>query len=88
MTTRDREQQAEEQFVSYWIERQGPKLQGESLWRALGFGSLRSFQRAVQSDQLGVRVYREPEGGGRCARTEDVARLLWRRLEQRRRAAK
>lgn len=83
MALKDRVNQAEELFVSQWVERHGPRLQGKALWRALGFGSLRSFQRAVQRAELGVRVYRSPDRKGRCARTEDVARWLWRQIEQR-----
>lgn len=70
-------------FVCHWLAEVGPRLEGERLWRALGFGSRRSFERAAQRGTLGVKLYPQLSGRGRFARTEEVARYLWRELERR-----
>lgn len=74
-----------EEFVRQWLTRHGAWLSGDVLWRALGFGSRRSFQRAAARGQIGVKLYPSHPGPGRRARTKEVAEWLWQELEQRRR---
>lgn len=79
---------AEARFLGHWLERAwladfGPRLTGEPLWRALGFGSRRAFERAAEAGQLTVALYPLPAGRGRYARTDEVARTVWREIQGR-----
>lgn len=70
----------EAQFVQMWLDRHGGRLSGERLWRALGFGSQRAFHRAVQAGWQGVPLSVLITGKGRSAKTEDVARYVWKEI--------
>ena len=70
----------ETQFVQMWVDRHGPRLSGERLWRGLGFGSQRGFHRAVQTGWKKVALSTLSEGKGRWAKTEDVARFVWKEI--------
>jgi hypothetical protein len=54
----------------------GHLLTGEALWRALGFRSRATFQRAKAARTLGVTLFPMHEGRGHYALTRDVARYL------------
>ena len=58
------------------LRQHGELMSGESLRRALGIKSARTFFRAVASGQLPVPVFEVPGRRGRYARTRDVARWL------------
>lgn len=64
------------QLESNMMKTLGPLLWGESLWRALGFGSAHSFRRAIRNGEVGVRIFRLPNRRGAYALTTDVARWL------------
>ena len=70
----------EAQFVQLWLERHGARLSGERLWRALGFGSQRAFHRALQDGWNGVALTELPTRRGRWARTEEVAKYVWKEI--------
>lgn len=73
---------SEEQFLQKWLRRHGSLMWGEALWRALGYGSLRSFQRAAQEGRTPVPVFPRPIGKGSCAKTESVARWAYREQQK------
>ena len=58
------------------LRRHGELLTGKTLQRCLGFGSVRSFQRAVIEGTLPVVTFTLPGRRGRFARTRDVAAWL------------
>lgn len=58
------------------LRRHGELLTGKTLHRCLGFGSVRSFQRAVTEGALPVVTFTLPGRRGRFARTRDVAAWL------------
>lgn len=70
----------EAQFVQLWLERHGARLSGERLWRALGFGSQRAFHRAIQAGWKEVGLSPLASGKGRWAKTEDVAKYVWKKI--------
>ena len=76
--------EARETLVASWVAQHGMRLSGEALWRALGFGSRRTFDRAAREGRLPVQIYPLPIGRGRFARTEDVADWIWKQMEKRR----
>lgn len=66
--------QPERAEVLAWVRQKGSRfLQGEALWRELGYRSERTFRRAVKEGLVPVPLYPRPVGRGVCARTEDVA---------------
>ena len=74
---------AEVAFIADWVREFGPRMSGERLWKALGFGSRRGFERAAKECRLGVPLYPLTEGRGRFAKTVDVARQVWKELAAR-----
>ncbi|MCC8536830.1 hypothetical protein ACDH70_00955 [Xanthomonas axonopodis pv. poinsettiicola] len=58
------------------LRRHGELLKGKALRQCLGFGSVRSFQRAVTEGALPVITFTLPGRRGRFARTRDVAAWL------------
>lgn len=74
---------AEAAFIADWVAEFGPRMSGERLWKALGFKSRRSFERAAQEGRLMVRLYPFTEGRGRFAKTVEVARQVWSELADR-----
>ncbi|MBB3814761.1 hypothetical protein FHY13_003132 [Xanthomonas arboricola] len=58
------------------LRRHGELLTGKALRQCLGFGSVRSFQRAVTEGALPVITFTLPGRRGRFARTRDVAAWL------------
>lgn len=70
-------------FIADWLAEFGPQMAGERLWTALGFNSRRSYERAIQQGKLGVRLYPLNHGKGRFARTDEVARHVWREVAAR-----
>ena len=75
-----RAEELEDAIVRLWKDRLGVVLVGDRLWRALGFGSRRAFERAAARHSLGVRLYLLPGGRGRYVKTEDAAREFWRNM--------
>jgi hypothetical protein len=72
----------EKAFVAKQVARYGSRLSGEPLWRVLGFGTERSFQRAAQAKRLPVQLYPVPVGKGRYALTTEVAKFLWKQKQK------
>lgn len=72
----------EETFVAKQLARYGRRMAGEPLWRALGFGTERSFHRAAQAKRLPVQLYPVPFGKGRYALTTEVAKYLWQQKQK------
>ena len=71
-------------FVRRWENEHGLYMHGDRLYRSLGFGSRRSFERAVKGGELSnVPLFTLATGRGKFARTGDVARYLWRRVQPR-----
>ncbi|HEV2174060.1 MAG TPA: hypothetical protein VGR71_10850 [Nitrospira sp.] len=66
-----------------WLREFGPRMVGERLWKALGFKSRRSYERAVQLGRLEIRLYPFTQGRGRFARTDEVARHVWKEVADR-----
>lgn len=66
-----------------WLREFGPRMVGERLWKALGFKSRRSYERAVKQGRLGIRLYPFTQGRGRYARTDEVARHVWKEVADR-----
>jgi hypothetical protein len=58
------------------LDKHGELMHGPALWRALGFRSERSFQRAVQCSQIDVALFTLPGRRGRYAKTREVAGWL------------
>jgi hypothetical protein len=58
------------------LDKHGELMHGDALWRALGFRSERSFQRAVQCSQIAVTLFTLPGRRGRYAKTREVAGWL------------
>ena len=58
------------------LDRYGPLIGGADLRKALGFRSAASFQRAVRTNGLGVRVFCVPGRRGKFALTIEVAQWL------------
>jgi hypothetical protein len=54
----------------------GPLMNGAELRKALGFNSATSFNRALRTGKVNVRVFRIPERRGKFAMTADVAKWL------------
>lgn len=60
-------------LMNAMMERYGPLLGGEQLWRALGYQTWAAFARAARNGSLGVKVFSVPGRKGRFALTADVA---------------
>ena len=58
------------------VTKHGELMSGDDLWRALGYGSKRSFSRAVVSNTVPLLIFELANRRGRFARTRDVARWL------------
>lgn len=67
---------AENESLQTLLAEHGELMHGEALWRALGFQSERSFQRAAQRGLMGVALFFLPGRRGRYAKTRDVAAWL------------
>jgi hypothetical protein len=61
---------------AYLLERHGPLMGGEALWRALGYSSVDAFRKAVQRKTIAVNTFSLPHHRGRFAKTTDVAQWL------------
>lgn len=75
-----RADELEDAIVWLWKKRLGQNVTGDRLWRALGFGSRRAFERAAEKRELSVRLYALPGGRGRYAKTEDAAKAFWQQM--------
>jgi hypothetical protein len=73
----------EDVFVADWVKEFGHRMSGERLWKALGYRSRRSFERAARDGRLMVPLFPFTEGRGRYAKTIDVARQAWKELADR-----
>lgn len=60
----------------YLLERWGPLVQGEELWRALGYVSAQAFRKAVRQGTVPVITFTIETHRGRFARTLEVAHWL------------
>lgn len=67
-------------FIAERLAEFGSRMTGEELWKALGYKSRRTFERAARAGRLGVPLYPSIEGRGRYAKTVDVARYIWKEL--------
>ncbi len=75
-------EQAEAKFIRSLVAKYGPRMRGATLYRALRYRSRPSFARAIEAGKLSdIHLYPLPAGHGTYARTEDVARHLWRRVQ-------
>lgn len=63
-------------LMSSMIEKYGPLIGGEQLWRALGYQTWAAFARAARNGTLGIKVFTVPGRKGRFALTADVAAWL------------
>lgn len=54
----------------------GELITGDDLRRVLGYGSERSFSRAIKEGSVPIPLVRIPGRRGRFARTHDVAKWL------------
>lgn len=70
-------------FIAERLAEFGSRMTGEQLWKALGYKSRRTFERAARAGRLGVPLYASIERRGRYAKTVDVARYVWKELTAR-----
>jgi len=64
--------------IASWAAGLPREAKGDVLWRALGYASRRTFEQAVETGSVEVRLHRDARTGVLKARAVDVAAWAWR----------
>lgn len=65
-----------ESLANQLIDKHGPLISGEDLWKSIGFTSATAFKQAKSKGRLDIPVFSLPNRRGSYAFTEHVAEWL------------
>jgi len=69
-------------FIGKHISEYGPFVGGKNLRKLLGYSTYESFRQADNRKQLPVKTFNLPKRKGKYALTEDVAKWLYKTVQE------